>query len=110
MLPLNPEELTRALTFTQHMDSRTRLAMIGLFQHTKPGCGEGAYDLMDVAHELVPAANMETIAQYSPWDIVNADGKMPMPVKLAIRRVVSESYLLMRTAPAPILHPEFILG
>src|SRR5262249_31407821 len=97
-MALTATETARVQKFTADMDEDTAAAMLALFEITKPGCTDEAYDLMHVAHGLRPAASQATIHMFGEHGLVTSGGIMPEPVKLALRRAVAERYLTMHHA------------
>jgi hypothetical protein len=95
VIMLTATETARVQKFTADMDPDTADAIHALFEITKPGCTEEAYELMHVAHDLKPAASDATISLFAKRGLVTSGGIMSEPVKQAIKRAVAESYLIM---------------
>jgi hypothetical protein len=102
---LTATETARVQKFTADMDADTARAMLNLFDHSKPGCDEATYEMMDAAHNGQKVSNATTNA-FHRYGLVLASGDIPKAIKAAIRKAVALRYLVMHNPTAPALKPD----
>ncbi|MCC6598177.1 MAG: hypothetical protein IT559_05270 [Alphaproteobacteria bacterium] len=105
---LSATETARVKKFVAGMDEKTAQAMSRLFELTKPGCSEAAYELMAIAHDQNMCASDRVISNFATHGLINRSGSMPRPVASAIRKAVAEHYLAMRAFVHPVLKPDLL--
>lgn len=102
---LTATENARVQKFIAGMDDETASAMFYLFQLTKQGCDDTAYELMEVSYGYAPRVSERAIGAYEQFGLVRSNGTIPEPIKTAIRKAVKENYLVMRGPKDPTPEP-----
>ncbi|MEZ5814773.1 MAG: hypothetical protein R3E13_08700 [Alphaproteobacteria bacterium] len=104
-MALTATEKLRVQKFNHGRDPQTASAMEKIFELTKPGCDEHAYELFEAAHTNKPVSP-GAIARYAPLGIVNSNGSISKSLREAIKEAVAKYMLKMRTSVELVLKPD----
>lgn len=93
---LSAVEEIRVENFSRNFDRKTAEAMRNLFIITKPGENKPASILIEAAHEQSHKLSGANLNYLEPLGLVFSDGSIPHTVKRAIRKAVTQGYLVMK--------------
>jgi hypothetical protein len=98
---LTATETARVQKFTADMDADTARAMLNLFDHSKPGCDEATYEMMDAAHNGQKVSNATTNA-FHRYGLVLASGDIPKAIKALLSHTLRCSTIDAKRFHGPV--------